>query len=391
MKNILYIVFPVLIIIGQSGCDTAGGVDDEIFARGADAALASWVSTPDGDILLSNPASAASFSVEFIDESGGSTVSNFTLNVSDGTNSGVVFTSSSFSANSDGNQGVSGSYSLNTIMDALGTTVADYEEGDEFEFAATITRDGVVYPAGNAAMFLNAVRQYSIALPLETVVVAGVSADSARLNANSTEYVVMAFENDFGVALKTHPTIEILSGGGAFGDVEVVAFADPEDEDNLGKDSVYRALYTPTTEGPVTFRIIGASAIGTDVFTNEPDTSENFFIVDLTNPTVVGDNSGQVTAGQRYSILLDEPVGDVKLMVDFLNVDDDEDGLIDAADTDGDAVEGEVAFDGDLIDFTFGWKDEDGQVTLTLEAFDRAGNPLTLDPGTASVTLVPTP
>ncbi len=376
MKNILYIVFPVLVVVGLSGCDTAGGADDDIFARGADAALASWVSAPSGDLILSDPTSALAWEVEFIDESNGSTVESFQIAISDGTNSGSI-SYSSFTANAEGNQGVSGSISLNDIASAIGVTVASMSEDDDFTFAPTLTRGGVVYPVGNASQFLNAVADFSATIATETTSLTTSSVKNESIN--SADTLFLEFTNDFTTELLVDPTLTIVSATGqvdnAFGAVAALV-----DED--GDDSVYYAILTPTAAATDTISVTlsAASAIATG-FAMVDTTLADIWIVDNAIPTatdnssfVIGSGGGNV--GYGYNIALDENIGDATLTVDITGVDDDGDGDIDGADADGDAVSVTIAdgsIDDDVFNFTYTIASgTNGTLTLTLE--DLAGN-----------------
>jgi len=379
MKNNINILLACFVVLGMAACDDAGGIDS--FQLGEESAIAVWVASPKGDLKLSDPTSALAFEVEFIDATDGSSVEAFTMSVSDGTTSGVVINQTAFAANANGNQGFSGSISLNAIATALGVTVASFDEEDEFDFTSTITRGGVTLATGNADQFLESVRGFSGEIAVETVDVT-VTVKKSDLNAAATSAVVMAFENDFTIKLATLPTVIVTSGGGTFGATTAVL-----DED--GEDSVYQAVYTPgATEGKVSFAVTGASAIaGGFVMVN--DTTKSAFTIDLTTPLLVGDNSATSATGQLYNILLDENIGSVTLLEDFTGVDDDEDGDIDGADTDGDGVKVTVTFTDNVLDFKYDWEDEDGEVTLTLEVKDAAGNAVALPAGLATVTLVP--
>lgn len=378
MKNSINIFLACAIVIGMIACDTAGNIDS--FQIGEESALAAWVSSPDGDLILSDPTSALSFEVEFIDATDGSSVEAFTMTVTDGTNSGTLINQTSFSANDDGNQGFSGSFSLNDIAGALGVTVASLEEEDEFDFSSTITRGGTVLATGNASQFHSSIRDFSAAIGVETVSVA-VTVKKSDLNAGATSEVIMAFANDFTIELATLPTLEVINGGtGTFSAVTAVL-----DED--GDDSVYVSTYTQAglVEEDVDFRIIGAEAV--DGYTMVADTTEEAFSIDLTAPTIGTDISGAVATGYRF--YLESEAGlTVELMEDFAGVDDDGDGDIDGADADGDAVAvSGVAFSGRTLDYTYEWVTADGAVTLTLKVTDDAENEAPLAAGTATVNL----
>lgn len=409
MKNKINILLACLIIGGMVACDTAGGIDADIFQPGDAAALAVWVDSPSGNLILSDPSSSVSFEVEFIDETDGSSVESFAMLVetrgkdADGDEivleSGTLLSSSSFSASANGNQGYSGSFDLTDVASALNVTVASLSEGDEFFFTTTITRGGVVYPTGNANQFLESVRDFSREIAVETTSIQSVTIKTANVGIGLTSTVVMAFANDFTDSLAVMPTLEILSGGGDFGAVTAIAYMDEDDEDNFGKDSVYQAVYDPTLGTPavdgakVTFRILNASSTTAAGFGSVADTTKSKIAVDLTVPTIVGNNgSGPVSSGALYNLFLSEPIGSVTLTEDFTGIDDDEDELIDGLDTDGDAVKVDVEFTDNVLDFTYEWEDDDGEVTLTLVIKDTAGNPLDLSGlGLDSITLTPVP
>lgn len=396
MKNYINVLFAGLIVVGMASCDTAGGIDS--FQIGEDSALPVWVTAPKGDLILSDPTAGKAFEVEFIDATDGSSVESFTMNVAvqdkDGnvTNSGILLTESAFTANANGNQGFAGTITLNEIASTLGVTAASFNEKDEFHFSTTHVVNGAVLTGGNANQFLVSTSNFSEKIAVETVT-ATVTIKNSDVDANG-ELVIMAFENDFGVALETMPTFEILSGGsGSFGAVTAVLFMDPEDEDNLGKDSVYQARYTPgAVEEVITFRILSASAVTVAGFDIVADTVKKAFDIDLTAPTIEGDISAISGTGVLYNLFLDETIGSVSLKEDFKGIDDDEDEMIDAADTDGDAVKVDVTWTDNTIDFKYAWKDADGEVTLTLVVKDPAGNVLDLSgAGLDTITLVPTP
>ena len=374
MKNKINILLACLVVVGMAACDTAGGIDADIFVPGESAALAVWVSSPSGDLLLSDPTATVDFEVEFLDETDGSSVEAFTMTVTDGTNTGTLINQTAFTANANGNQGFSGSISMNAIAAALGTTVASYSEEDEFDFVSTITRGGTVFPSGNS---LFSVRDFTLETPVETVDVT-VTIKNEFLNGAATGTVVMAFENDFGVELETFPTLTITSGSGSFG--AVTAVLDEDDE-----DSVYQAVYTPgAVEEKISFTITGASAVTAAGFAMATETVTDAFTVDLTAPQLLGNNSAASATGQLYNFLLDENIGSVSLLENFTGVDDDGDGTIDEA---GEGEKVEVTFSDNFFNFKYDWKAADGEVTLTLEVEDAAGNAVALPAGLATVVL----
>ncbi len=377
MKNILYIVFPVLVVVGLSGCDTAGGADDDIFARGADAALASWVSAPSGDLTLSDPASALAWEVEFIDESNGSTVESFQIAISDGTNSGSI-SYSSFTANADGNQGVSGSISLNDIATAIGVTVASMSEEDEFTFAPTLTRGGVVYPVGNASQFLNAVADFTGTIAVETTALTGSSVKNEYITGDDT--VFLEFANDFTTELLVNPTLAILS---ATGQVDYAVGAIGVKVDGDGDDSVYYAIVTPTAAAADTASVVvsAASAIATG-FVMVNDTLDNVWIVDNAAPTQVFNNSffsrdaDMDTLGQQLNYVFSEELGSISILENFIGIDDDEDGVTDEAD-EGTTIT--IDLDGTNLNYLYEWTGSaDGDVDITITVEDLATNELSL-------------
>jgi len=162
MRKVFHIILGIAVAgVGVFSCDTAGQIDD--FNEGVtNASLAVWVDTPfsDSDSLsLVDPSSTVAFEVEFLDESNGSLVEAFSLDVSDGDNDGNLITLSTFSASENGNQGFSTEFSLNDVLAALGTSLSDYESEDEFSFSGSLTRGGEVFPFGNS---LNAVQDFTL-------------------------------------------------------------------------------------------------------------------------------------------------------------------------------------------------------------------------------------
>ena len=392
MKKIINILLIVLIVAVMAACDdTAGGIDS--FSNGTNGALASWVTSPDGDLILSNPDVGLAFEVEFIDENKGSTVEAWTFSVTDGDLAkGTVINQTSFSANSDGNQGFSGTITLADIASALGVTVASLEESDILTFSATLTRGGVVYPVGVASQFLDAVQSFEYTIATETTSLTSFTSKSTHLNAMSVDTIYLEFANDFTSELATKPTLSAISSGGntyTFGEVKALL-------DKKEKDSVYWATITPPAsiaeQDMVDIVISAAAAVAG--FTMVNDTTSLVYIVDFIAPTVLEDGSslkkgsGLDTLGHNFKYVFSEKIGSIKLTADVAGVDDDGDGNIDAADTDGDAVETTVETSGDILDYTYPWKGrkaEGEEVTLVLEVRDLAGN--LLDVGTITVTL----
>ncbi len=370
MKKNINILLACLIVLGMVACDKDGGIDSDIFKATESAALATWVTSPKTGIKLSNPTSTATFEVEFLDETDGSSVEAFTMTVTDKDDkTRVLLNQTTFSANTNGNKGFSGSISMNAIATALGTTVASYSEGDEFDFVSTITRGGTVFPSGNS---LSEVKNFTLTLPVETVGVA-VTIKKSILNANGTT-VDMVFTE----SLNRHPSLTVIKGGGRFSVVIPIL-------DVKMKDSAYRTTYTPgTVEEKVSFTITGASAFATG-FEMAADTLKDAFTIDLTDPMIVGNDSDTTaTGGQRYILLLDEVIGSVTLKENFTGVDDDGDGDDDEV---GEGKKVDVTFTGAFFDFEYEWADGDGEVTLTLEVKDVAGNEVALPADLATVVL----
>ncbi len=393
MKKFLNIIFPVLVVLGMSGCDTAGGIDSAIFSNATNGALASWITKPDAKkLILSDPTATAKYEIEFIDEKDGSSIEAFTLTVSQtkfrGKASGTLISQSTFSANSNGNQGFSGTFSLNSIATALGVEITALNEKDTLSFSSTITRGGIVYPSGAASTFLDAVQDMDLNIPLETVSISSFSVKNEVVN-SSAQKVTMAFKNDFGISLKTLPTVARTSAAGATDDVlgEVMAV-----KDKKKKDSVYIFNYTPSpTElrDTVSFTVSGASAFSTG-FVMKNKSYNDVFIVDNIKPTTSGDNSAVVLndkgnrIGYRFHLLFSENIGSVTLTSNFVAKDDDGDDDTAIA---TDSAKETVTFTGAVFDHIFGWVSKDGEVILTLTVKDIAGN--TLDTGAISVRLTP--
>ncbi len=393
MKKIINKILPVLVMTIVFSCDTDGGIDNDIFTNGTDGTLASWITSVEGSekLTLSDPASEISYEIEFIDGDGGNSVEVFTMTVSQtefaGGNSGVLINQNSFSANSQGNQGFSGTFSLNDVVAALGVAITSLNEEDTLSFESTVTVGGVEYPSGSASTFLNAVQNFDLNVPIETVSITSFTAKNQVINATANT-ITMTFENDFGIALETLPTISRVSSIGAVDDVigAVEAVLDID-----GEDSVYTFNYTPTSMSvdTVAFMVSGASAFASG-FEMESESYTEFFIVDNVIPTTVGDNSGLLfgasgdTTGYRFNRLFSEDIGSITITSDFTGVDDDEDEEIDEA---GEASKEDVTFTGNVLDYTFGWSQGDGEVTLVLKMTDVAGNPL--DVGDVTIVITP--
>jgi len=155
------LIILAILAVGIVSCETAGQID-EFNAGITKASLAEWVEAPtdDDDTLdLSAPELEIDFEIQFLDESNGAEVEAFTIDITDGDNSGTFLNVTSFSANEDGNQGFNGSISLNAIVNALGTSLSDYSSGDEFDFSVSLTRGGTEFPMGSS---LKAVQDFSL-------------------------------------------------------------------------------------------------------------------------------------------------------------------------------------------------------------------------------------
>ena len=382
MKKIINVLSIILIIAVMTACDTAGGIDS--FSNGTNGALASWVTPPQGSLIISDPTTGLDFEVEFVDEDGGNTVDSWTLTVTDAVTVGTVFTQTSFSENANGNQGFSETITLTDIASALGATVDSFEEGDEFIFSSTLTRNGTVYPVGSASQFLNAVADFDASIAEETTSLTSKRTKSSYLNSTSIDTIFLEFENDFTTELATNPTLSAISSGGNAYTIGTIQKMLIEDEDDL----MY--LYWATITPPATIAVqdtVSIKIADAEIVSNFPminDTIKNAYIVDYTAPTVLDDlsslkrGSGLDTLGYNFNYIFSEDVGSVKLTVDFVGVDDNEDGDIDE---DGDEVEVEidVTANEDLLDYTFMWTGaSDGEVHLVLEVRDLAGNLLSL-------------
>lgn len=361
----------MLVVAGMIGCDTAGQID--AFSNGTNGALASWVTSPDGDLLLSDPTAGLDFEVEFIDEDNGNTVEAWAMTVTDGTTTGTIFTQTAFTANTDGNQGFSGSVSLADIATALGTTTASFAEEDEFTFGSILTRGGVQFPVGNASQFLNAVADFDEAIAIETVSVTAKSVDSPYLSATSTDTVFMEFANDFTTVLASNPTLTAISTDGSL-NTNGYVFGDMGSKlDEDGEDSVYWVVITPPAglAGVDTISVVisDASAFATG-FVMANDTLENAYFYDNVVPTIAANNSANVAGtggsvvGYRFNVALSEEIGSVTVVADY-------------ADADTDDVEKVVEVEGDVFDYTFDWTAADGAVSITVTIADEAGNAAT--------------
>lgn len=384
MKFLKNILFKTLILTMVISCDTEGGIDDDVFAIAGNAPIASWITSAEGSDLLklSDTDSPVPYEIEFIDASNGNSVNAFTMIVVDSTSeilkTGVLISQTTFTANTDGIQGFSGSFSLNDIFSALGTTASDYTEGDTLNFTHTVTSGGVDYPSGNSNTFSNSIRDFSLEIPVETVDLVSFSSDSVFLNANSRETITMTFENDFTNELVVLPTVTRISAKGqtddTIGDV------------NFDSDrSAYTFTYASGTSDvdTISFIISDASALSSG-FVMANDTFNTVFIIDNIDPTQVADISSLQTDGNtdttgfRFNILFSEDIGDLTITSNFIDIDDDLDGDIDE---EGEFTTVSATFSGSNLDYIFPWiGSEDGEVELTLEVRDRAGN--ILDYGT---------
>lgn len=378
MKFLKNILFKILIWTIVISCDTEGGIDDDAFVIAGNAPIASWITSAEGSDLLklSDTGSPVPYEIEFIDASNGNSVNAFTMTVSDNTSSGVLISQTTFTANADGIQGFSGSFSLNDVFSALGTTASDYKEGDKLNFTHTVTSGGVDYPGGNSNTFSNSIRDFSLEIPVETVDLVIFSSDSVFLNANSRETITMTFENDFTNELVVLPAVTRMSAKGQTDDVigDVTIISDVDDA-----DSVYTFTYAPGASDvdTISFIISDASALSSG-FVMANDTFNTVFIIDNIDPAEVADISSLQTDGNtdttgfRFNILFSEDIGDLTITSNFIDVDDDLDGEIDE---EGESTTVSATFSGSNLDYTFPWiGSEDGEVELTLEVKDRAGN-----------------
>ncbi|MEP1032722.1 hypothetical protein [Ekhidna sp.] len=369
MKKITYMIMACLLFVA---CDNTNPLED---LGGAKAAFASWVSAPSGDLLVSDAASSVSWEFELIDGNGGNDVTSVAIDVTDGTNSGNLATVSSFSANSNGVQGASGSFSLTDIATALGVAVGTIGEGADFDFTITVTKsDGTTWGQANAgaASGYDPAVPFSMSTATETVSVASFATIDTYLNSGNVDTVFLEFANDFTSELSVQPTVTRISAGGntddAIGAVQVLT-------DASGADSVYYVSYTPGAAANDTINIVvaGASAFATGfVMTN--DTTEMVYIIDNANPTIAANGSseqfgtGGASLGYEFNLVASETIGWAVLDVDWVDV-----GTTDST----------VKIDGDdtaVLNYMFDWAQADGAVTLTMTVYDLAGNSVAILP-----------
>lgn len=369
MKKITYIIMACLLVVA---CDNTNPLED---LGGTKAAFASWVSAPSGDLLVSDPSSSVSWEFELIDGNNGNDVTSVAIDVSDGTNSGNLATISSFSANSNGVQGASGSFDLTDIAGALGVGVGTIGEDDSFDFTITVTKsDGTTWGQANAgaASGYDPANPFSMSTATETVGVTSLSTIDTYLNAGNVDTIYLEFANDFTVELAVQPTVTSISSEGntddAIGAVQVIADAD-------GADSVYWVSYTPGAAAADTISIVvaGASAFSTGfVMTN--DTTEMVYFIDNVDPTISANGSGEqfgtggASIGYEFNLVASETIGWAVLSVDW---------------TDAGTTDTSVKIDGDdtaVLNYMFDWALADGEVTLTMTVYDLAGNSVGVAP-----------
>lgn len=321
-------------------CDRGGQF--EAFNEGTEpAAAAAWVSSPSGNLTLSDPAANVTFEIEFI----GTTVDQFELTVADSTNSGVLIT-----ASISGNY--TGSFSLQDVVAALGTNVSDYVEGYGFEFTSTITSNGITYTSSNAnTREFDAVADFSEVILVETVKLDDNSiASDGIISDGQSDTVFLEFTSGLGAVLETLPTITRTSVSGNTDDVigEVQAM---EDED--GEIVKHFFLYTAgaAANDLISFQISDASAVSADGFAMEAVDLDEVFTIDNVAPIV----SGNASVGNRVLLVFNEDIASV------------------SATLDGTAIEIDIDEDGITLDYAY---DGDGTAVLSLSVEDLAGNTL---------------
>ena len=355
-KYIKHTLFAGALAMLVFACDRAGQYED--FNQGTEpAAVATWVTSPAGNLTLSDPTSAVAFEVEFI----GTTVDQFEMSVAIDndrlTASGVLLT-----ASVSGNY--SGSFTLADIASALAVSVTDFVEGDEFTFSSTVTSNGITYPSsnGNTREF-DAVVDFDEAILVETVKLDDNSiASDGIISAGQTDSVFLEFTSDLGVRLETLPTITRTSVSGniddAIGPVRPLV-----DED--GEVVRYYFLYTAGVAATdvISFQVSDASAVSVDGFAMEQADLPEVFTIDNVDPTVLQDAS----LGNRFLMVFSEQIASVTAVVDYLATDDN-DGPVDVS----------IDEDGITLDYSFDWSAGDPDVNLTLAVADQAGNTLTI-------------
>lgn len=356
-------------------CDEEGTLEN--FQLGSTTAIAGWVSSPDGDLILSDPTSSLDFEIEFNDGGDGSSVDAVTMTVSDGTTTATILTQTSFTANADGVMGFSGSISLDDIATALGTTASSFDEGDEFDFDHTLTVNGVEIPPGNAATFTNDVDAFGATIATETVSLASGEAEEGEAYVNNTDGVtiVLGFANDFTVELETLPTVEWLDYDGVNqGSTGIGTVTAVQDED--GADSVYTFTYAnAAATDTVSFVVSGASAF-TSGFVMENDTLEDLFIVDnvaIPDPISVATASMDDETLEITAYYLDT-VTSGRVEVEYLDPDD---GMVATLEVSGVVT---IAGSGSSVVITLSESDlpegvdGDDVTGMTLIVEDQAGN-----------------
>ncbi len=323
-------------------CDRAGQFED--FNEGTEpAAVAAWVSSPSGNLTLSDPTANVSFEIEFI----GTTVDQFEITVADSTNSGVLIT-----ANISGNY--TGGFSLQDIATALGTNVSDYVEGYGFEFTSTVTSNGITYTTSNAnTREFDAVSDFSEAILVETVKLDDNSiASDGIISDGQSDTVFLEFTSGLGAVLATLPTITRTSVSGNTDDVigEVQAM---EDED--GEIVKHFFLYTAgaAASDVINFQISEASAVSATGFAMEAVDLDEVFTIDNVAPVV----DGNASVGNRVLLVFNEEIASV------------------SATLDGTAIDIEIEEDGFTLDYAY---DGTGTAVLSLSVDDLAGNTLNL-------------
>lgn len=321
-------------------CDRAGQFQD--FNEGTEpAAVAAWVTSPEGSLTLSDPDASVTFEVEFI----GTSVDQFEVSVADSTTSGVLIT-----AGVSGNY--SGSFSLNDIATALGTNVSDYVEGYGFEFSSTVSSNGITYPSSNAnTRQFDAVVDFDEVILVETVKLDDNSiASDGIISSGQSDTVFLEFTSDLGAVLATLPSITRTSVSGNTDDVigEVQAMLDED-----GEIVKHYFLYTAGAAGSdvINFQISDASAVSVDGFAMEQVDLAEVFTIDNMAPAV----DGNASVGNRVLLVFNEDIASV------------------SATLDSEAIEIEINEDGITLDYAYSGS---GAAVLSLTVEDLAGNTL---------------
>ena len=341
MKNIRNILTLGVLAVLVSSCDRAGQF--EAFNEGTEpAALAAWVSEPSGNLLLSDPASAVSFEVEFV----GTPVEAFELSVTDGTNSGVLIT-----AATSGN--FAGSFSVGEIATALGVEVSTLSEGDEFTFSSALTSNGVVYRSsnGNTREF-DVAGDFDQSILTETVKLTENSLDTdGIIRSGQSERIFLEFENDLGSTLETLPTITRTSTSGNTDDT-IGAVREMLDDDG---NATYYFDYTAgaANSDVISFEITGASAVSVAGFEMEDVSLTSLINVDNVVPTL----EGNASLSNRVVLVFSEEIAVVNATLD------------------GNAIEISMNEDGVTLDYAYTGT---GAALLNLSVEDFAGNTLTV-------------